>query len=64
MREVSKEMDMSSYIANLPSSFSIENIETLQNKEFDYSFDNIDAYDIIEYLNYHYEWCPSRPIFN
>lgn len=61
MREISKGMDMYSYIDNLSSSFSIENIEISQNKEFDYSFDNIDTYRIIEDLNYHYEWCPPDP---
>ena len=58
MREISKGMDMSSYIENLSSSFSIENIEVSQDKNFDYSFDEIDTYGLIDELKSCYEWYP------
>ncbi len=58
MREISQGMDMSSYIENLSSSFSIENIEVYQDKSFEYSFDEIDSYGIVDELKYCYEWYP------
>jgi len=36
MREISDGMNMSSYIENLSSSFSVENIEVYQNKNFNH----------------------------
>lgn len=50
MRGISNGMGMSSYIENLSNSFSIENIEVSQDKNFDYSFDEIDTYGLIDEL--------------
>lgn len=58
MREISKGMDMSSYIENLSSSFSLESIEVYQDRSFDYSFDEIDTYGIIEDSKSCNEWYP------
>ena len=58
MREISKGMDMSSYIENYTSSFSLENIEIIQDEKFDYSFDEIDSYGLIEELTLSYEYYP------
>ena len=57
MRGISNGIDMFSYIENLSKSFSIEKIEVYQDKNFDYSFDEIDTYGIIEDLK-SYEWYP------
>lgn len=58
MREISNGMDMSSYLENLSSSFSVENIEIYQDKNFEYSFDEIDTYGLIDELKPCYQWYP------
>lgn len=57
MREISNGIDMYSYFENLSSSFSIENMEVHQEESFDYSFDEIESYGIIEELK-SYKWLP------
>lgn len=58
MRKISTGIDMSSYIDNLSNSFSIENISIEKEKSFDYSFDEVDTYGIVEEMNSCYEWYP------
>lgn len=58
MREVSNGTDISSYIDNLSNSFSIENIKISQEKSFDYSFEEIDIFGIIDEIKSCYEWSP------
>ena len=44
LREISKGMDLSSYVERLPASFAIENIEVVTDNSFDYSFSEIAFY--------------------
>ncbi len=57
MRSSSSGIDMFCYVESLSNSFSIENIK-IEEESFDYSFDEIDTYGIIEELKSCYEWYP------
>ncbi|MFD1293847.1 hypothetical protein ACFQ5N_08375 [Lutibacter holmesii] len=58
MRKISIGTDVFSYIENLSNSFSIANISISQEKNIDYSFDEIDTYGIINEQKSCYEWYP------
>jgi len=58
MREISKGIDIFSYIENISNAFAIENAEIVNQEILEYSFEEIELYGLIEGLDSCYEWYP------